>query len=332
MMGVDRPVFVLGCPRSGTTMLQLMLHAHARIAIPPETRFLLSAYHHRDAYGDLREPGNRRALAEWITAGADTRFGDLGLDPHAVARQIIDGPPTLGSAIGIVLRAYSHRFGKPRWGDKRPAYVQHIDVLLRLFPDAQIVHLIRDGRDCVASLKRMPWWRMGTHHAIATWAQSIDAGRAAARRLPADAYAEIRYEDLVTDPETELRRLCGFLGEEYDPAMTRPYELAGVAVPHWKKWHADTRKTVSGRSVGTWSRLLEPWEAGLCDAVLLDRLLAYGYEPSGAHPPGAHHLAHYAAVAAHRSLATRKRAMLDRRIRAAESQPVASVLAREALV
>jgi hypothetical protein len=282
-----------------------MLRAHPRIAIPPETRLLLDAYEHRGAYGDLRRPANRQALAEWIVAGAGTRFPALGLDPRSVADEIIAGPPTLGSALEITLRAYARRLGKPRWGDKRPGYVQHIDALLRMFPDAQIVHLVRDGRDCVASLKRTPWWRMGVYHAIATWTQALDAGSAAAQSLSPDAYLEIQYERLTTDRENELRRLCAFLEEEYAPEMAR--------VMPWQRRDEPPRS-------------LERWEAELCEAVMTDRLLAYGYEPAPAGRPAAHHLARYAAVTTHRRLAARKRAMLDLRLRAAEPQPVTSRL------
>lgn len=155
-MANDRPIFVVGCPRSGTTLLQLMLHAHPRIAIPPETRFLLEAYRDRHRFGDLRRPANRRALAHFIVNRPQTRFFDLGLDPQAMISEIVASPPTLGSAIGAVFRSYSERFGKPRWGDKRPAYVNNLDVIRRLFPDAQIIHIVRDGRDCVASLQEMP--------------------------------------------------------------------------------------------------------------------------------------------------------------------------------
>jgi hypothetical protein len=298
-----RPIFVLGCPRSGTRLLRRMLCAHPRVAIPPETRLLLDAYSHRGAYGDLREVTNRRALADWIVAGAGTGFGDLGLDPLAVAEEIVAGPPTLGSALEITLRAYARRLGKARWGDKRPAYVQHIDALLRLFPDAQIVHLIRDGRDCVAALKRTPWWRMGVYHAIATWTQALDAGQAAGRRLPATSYIEVQYERVAADPEGELRRLCAFLDEEYVPGM--------VSVR---------------RPAVEWRRELEPWEVSLCEAVMADRLLAYGYAPPASAWPAAHHLARYGAVTAHRRLAAHKRAMLDLRLRSAESQPIASRL------
>lgn len=320
-MASERPILILGCPRSGTALLRLMLRAHPRIAIAPETRFVLSAYEHRAAYGDLSVRANREALSEWIVAGAGTRFADLGLDPHEVAAEIVDGPHTLGSAIEIALRAYARRLGKPRWGDGRPGYVQHIDPLLRLFPDAQIVHVIRDGRDCVASLKRTPWWRMGTYHAIATWTQAIDAGRAAARRLPDDAYAETQYEHLVADPEGELRRLCGFLGEEYAAGMTGPRNS-----PEWRRWHAAAAEPAGPASPGERSRELERREIELCEAVMTERLMSYGYVPSVAARPSVRQLTRYSAVTTHRRLAARKRALLDQRIRAGEAQPVRSRL------
>jgi sulfotransferase family protein len=77
---------VVGCPRSGTTLLQLMLHAHHRIALPPETRFVLPAYERRLSFGDLREPDNRAGLARWITGREETRFHELGVAPGCAAR------------------------------------------------------------------------------------------------------------------------------------------------------------------------------------------------------------------------------------------------------
>src|SRR5260370_40511972 len=111
-MGADRPIFVLVCPRSGTTLLQLMLHARPRIAIPPETRFVLTSYEARNRFGDLREETSRRALAISIVSERHTLFYDLGLEADEVLEEIVAGPPTLGSAIGIVFRAYARRFDK----------------------------------------------------------------------------------------------------------------------------------------------------------------------------------------------------------------------------
>lgn len=328
----DRPVFVIGCPRSGTTLLQLMLHSHPRIAIPAETRFLLPAYTARRDFGDLHDAGNRRALAEWIVGRKETKFRDLGLDPAMVTEEIVEGPPTLGSALSVVFRAYARRFGKPRWGDKRPSYFKHVDVLRRMWPDAQFVHLIRDGRDCVASLKEMPWYTLDSYHAVCAWREAIDAGRRQAARLGPDGYYELQYERLVADPATELAGLCGFLGEEYDPAMTEPQEIARLTVPPQKKWHSRTQTAVTAGRIGSWAHRLEPWEVGLAEAALGSRLTDYGYELSGAPRPSTAQLAKLTRIATHRQMAQRKRGVRDRWIRRNEPGPVVSMLTSEELM
>ena len=319
-----RPVFVLGCPRSGTTLLQLMLHAHPRIALPPETRFVLAAYERRLGFGDLREPLNRAALAHWITGRRETRFHELGLDAEDVAGRIADGPPTLGSALGIALKAYADSRGKVRWGDKRPAYALHVEEILRLFPDAQFVHLVRDGRDCVASLLGMPWWHRGFHEAVATWAQAADVTRRHARRLGPGAWHEVRYEDLITDPEHQLRMICAYLGEEYDPRTTEPHRLARAAVPARKTWHRRTHGALDASRAGSWQRRLTPDQIRLAEAASGDRLARYGYAPGGAVRPDPAELLRYRRVLALRRAALAKRRMLDRVTRLREPGPVAA--------
>ncbi|MEV0902338.1 sulfotransferase [Actinoplanes sp. NPDC049802] len=277
-MSSDRPIFVVGCPRSGTTMLQLMLHAHPRIALPPESRFLIPAYQRRHRFGDLSEPAQRRALAEFITG--TSHFGDLALDRQATIEAIVAAPPTLGSALGTVFQLYAQRFGKPRWGDKRPLYLRHLPTIRRLFPDAQIINIVRDGRDCVASLKEAPWISGDLDQLIDIWARSADSSLRAARAYPADVYHQLRYEDLVADPVPHLRAICDFLGEEYDPAMARPCDLAPVAVPEYKTWHALTRAEVTTARVSSWQTRLTAEEADRCEAIFGDRLTRFGYRLS----------------------------------------------------
>ncbi|BFU42101.1 sulfotransferase family protein [Krasilnikovia sp. MM14-A1004] len=308
-MSGDRPIIVVGCPRSGTTMLQLMLHAHPRIAIPPETRFVLAAYQERRAFGDLRNPANRWTLARWIVDREQTRFADLGVDPDQVVAAIVAGAPTLGSALAEVFRLYAARFDRPRWGDKRPAYLQNLDMVLRLFPDAQIVNIVRDGRDCVASLKEMSWHRDDLYTTIAAWARAVDDARRAARRLGPGQWYQLRYEDLVAGPETELSRLCGFLGETYDPAMSEPGRVAEMAVPAHKTWHERTRGPVTTQRVQSWQQRLSPAEVALCETALGGRLRACGYELSGASRPGGGELLRYGWSAAPHRLAPAKRGL-----------------------
>lgn len=282
-MPTDRPIFVVGCPRSGTTMLQLMLHAHPRIALPPENRFVLPAYQRRHELGDLRDPARRRDLARWIAA--TPQFDDLGLDEERVVDAVIGAPPTLGSALGTVFRLYAERFGKPRWGDKRPAYLRHLPQLLRMFPDAQIVNIIRDGRDCVASLKEAPWSPPGFGDLVDSWARAADASLRAARRYGPDSYHVVRYEDLVAEPETHLRTLCRFLGEEYHPAMARPDEQAPVAVPGYKTWHTRCHQSVTTERIRSWRQRLTAGEIERCEAVFGDRLAQLGYPTTTAAAP-----------------------------------------------
>ena len=326
MTGSERPIFVVGCPRSGTTLLQLMLHAHPRIAIPPENRFLMAAYDERHRFGDLAVEENRRELARWIVERKQTRFADLGLDGRQVIDEIVAGPPTLGSALGIVLRAYAARFGKPRWGDKRPSYFHRIPMLLRLFPDAQIVHLIRDGRDCVASLKEMEWYKHDVYHAIATWGEAIDVDEHSVKSLPPDTYHRLYYEHLIRDPAAELKALCNFLGEEFDPAMCDPAPAAAVALPERKTWHARTRGEVNASRSGTWRERLTAPEIALCEAVLGERLRRHGYPVEAAHRPAVADYGRYVRVAAHRRLSHYKRDFHDMMRRREERCDVAARL------
>jgi hypothetical protein len=294
---MERPIFIVGCPRSGTTLLQLMLHAHPRIAIPPENRFVLPAYYQRELWGDLTDPDRRRAFGEWLVSRPGHKFGDLGLDPEAMLAELTAAPPTLGSLIGTVLRAYARSHGKPRWGDKRPTYVRYLPDLMRLFPDAQFVHLIRDGRDCVGSLKQMSWWKYDIAYAINTWARAVDNGHEAARRMPAGSYYELQYEHLVAAPAAELQSLCSFLDEPYDSSMIRPHEIASVT-PRRKKHHARTQQAIDDKAVRSWQTRLSTEEAQLAEYVLGSRLKAYGYEPAGLGRPPARLLAHYYRTAA----------------------------------
>jgi hypothetical protein len=276
----DRPLFVVGCPRSGTTMLSLMLHAHPNLAMPPETRFLTYTWRKRRAFGDLETEEQRIALASMVTRRG-SRVRDLALDPLELQKKIFDGPPTIGSAFGIVFREFAQLHGRARWGDKRPAYYQEVDVLLRLFPDAQIVHIIRDGRANVASLKRMPWWKFDSITSMATWSLAEYCMRRNQKRLPADTFYAIRYESLVADPETELRKLCVFLDEEFHEAMLHPQRVTGV-VPERKTWHESLKTTVNESAVDSWRTGLDPWELGLMETVLRRKLRRNGYEISGA--------------------------------------------------
>lgn len=305
-----RPLFIVGCARSGTTLLQLMLHAHPRIAIPPETRFLVELYDRRLEFGDPRDPATRAAIADEIVSGH--RFSRLGIEPETVRQRIVASPPTLGSMFAVVFEVFAARFGATRWGDKRPNYIRRLPVLLKLFPDAQIIHIVRDGRACVASLKRMPWWQHGVPAAAEKWVDAMQKADDARRGLRADQYHELRYEDLIADPERVLRHLCAFIDEDFEGSMLSPQEVADI-IPDRRRWHRMTHQPITDRAVQRWEDDLTSGEVQLVEASAGRYLRRWGYELSeGVRPlPPVKGARQYARAAYERSMNDRRWAVRE---------------------
>lgn len=324
-MTSDRPIFLVGCPRSGTTLVSALLHAHPRIAMPPETRFLIPAYEIRQQFGDLEQPGNRRRLARWITRPGWTKFDDLRLDRDEVVKKIVAGPPTFGSAAGIVWREFARSRGKARWGEKRPAYWRYLPTIRRLFPDAQVVHLIRDGRACVASLDQVPWWPTGRLGAMTTWALADRELRRAARTMPAGSYHAVRYEDVLADPRAALSAVCDFLGEDFDERMLEHAAAARDVVPTYKAWHSRTDHHLDPARADAWRHTLGPADIGLLETALGRRLRANGYDLTGdGTRPSAAALVAYSRAYAHHRAAIAKWEVRDALYRRHDRNPLAA--------
>ena len=229
------PLLVLGVSRSGTTLLRVVLDRSPGLAIPDESFFVpLLARRHghrvsRKAFvDDLRR---LPTLAAW------------GLAADDVAPRIVDGMAT-GAAIAAIFEAYAERQGKPRWGDKTPMYMRHLSLLERLFPGAQYVHLIRDGRDAATSFLQMPagtytrtWAHPDTPVEFAClWRTEITAARALGRRIGRERYLEVRYEDFVSEPERVVQAICSFADVEFEPEMLDYAGSVDVAAkPHQQR-------------------------------------------------------------------------------------------------
>lgn len=222
--GVARPPapFVVGAPRSGTTMLRLMLDAHRDLAIPPETYFITKAAKrwHRPRPA-LRQRDRVEVHLETVTE--HRRWPDFHLDADAYRERVrAVRPETLGDAVREFYAMYAEKVGKPRWGDKTPFYVRKMDVIQEALPEARFIHLIRDGRAVALSIKDL-WFGPDTIEGCAEfWVERIDEARELARRI--DHYIEVRYEDLVRDPEPQLRRIAEFCELPWDERMVRYYE------------------------------------------------------------------------------------------------------------
>jgi hypothetical protein len=241
------PIFIVGCQRSGTTLLRLMLDSHPRISCGPETRFL----------EDLAK----------VTEENWTRLAHYGYPQqywlNAVAR-----------FFGTIQSDYARSRGKARWADKTPRYALSLDFIDRLYPRCQVVHVVRDGRDVVAS-HRHRFGYAAAMKAAEKWPRYVQAARAAGEKMMPGRYHELRYENLVADPEGTMRALLEFLGEEWDDAVLHheehPHDVAdkyaGFAGSRRKQGgeKGDVYRSRVGahrRELGPLLRLAVRWRAG----------------------------------------------------------------------
>ena len=269
---MPQPVLVLGVRRSGTTLLRVMLDRNPSLAVPDETYFVPTL---------ARRHGDRPDLDAFVD---DLRrlptIVEWGLDPADVRARLRPGA-TLGEAVSAVYEAYAVRQGKERWGDKTPMYMRHLPLLERLFPDARFVQLIRDGRDAAVSFRAMPdgvvtrtWAHPDSPAGFACqWRAEVGAARALGRRV-GERYLELRYEELVAEPERELRRICAHAALPWDPAMLAYAGTVDLsAKPHQRRL---AQPPTPG--VRDWRRELSRDDQAAFGAIAGDLLEELGYE------------------------------------------------------
>jgi hypothetical protein len=233
----DRPIFIIGCARSGTTLLRMILDSHPRISCGEETKFL----------ADL-EP---------IVGAHQRLLASYGFDRAWWLDRIRD-------MYGGFQAAYLERRGKARWAEKTPSYTLHLAFVEELYPDAQYIHIIRDGRDVVASFRDRWGYRSGVRAANSIWAHYVRTAREFGAHLPAGRYHELRYEALVGESEPTVRDLLAFLGEEWDPQVLRYHEIEHDTTERYAAFTA-SRREASGEDapiyqsrVGAGKHALDP--------------------------------------------------------------------------
>lgn len=230
-----QPVFIVGVERSGTTMLRLMLNEHPDILIPCESWFLIDLMDALPRAGTFNDRQRERAIQLVVR---HPRWRDMGIEEREFRERVRSlSLPTLADVVETVFRIQMLRAGKTRWGDKTPGYLTEIIRLRQVFPRAQFIHLIRDARDVSLSLWRKGWFGPRLRDAARHWAASTRAGVEQGRRLPPGSYLELRYEDLVRNPENELRTVCRFLRLAYAPRMTQFDRAAARHVAPSQRMH-----------------------------------------------------------------------------------------------
>jgi hypothetical protein len=272
-------LFVVGCARSGTTLVQRMLDAHPQLAVSNDPHFIQES---------LRKSGGRDValtpeLVERVLACRTLQR--LGL-PDELIRGAAEGAATYAEFVSAIYDAFARSRGKALAGEKTPRYVRYLPLLHALFPWVKILHVIRDGRDVALSMldwanpERGPGrYRLWREQPLAvcalTWRWHVTTGQRDGSVLGPAVYREISYEQLTAEPESTMRRLLAFLELPFAPE-TVTYHAGrtrdGPRLASKDRWLPPTP------GLRDWRAQMAPPDVELFEAIAGDALATLGYE------------------------------------------------------
>lgn len=294
----ERPVFVVGVERSGTTLLRNLLSAHSRIAISPETHFMRLA----DAWGAANASGPDDFEAFWSALAGHLALRATGVD-LARARALIRTSRDFRTVFAALLAAQAGQTGRLRAGEKTPGHEHDLARIFAWFPGAQVIFIHRDPRACAASALQTPWVqaqlrpgrlsaplvrRARLWHVVAKAREWLESWRVERAWRGDGRVSSVAYEDLVLRPEAELQRLCDFLGEDFEAPMLGA-RSAGMIDPHkagmrWREWTIAHERSaaapISADGLDRWRRSLARAEVGVIEALCGAGMEDFGYELS----------------------------------------------------
>lgn len=279
----SEPIFLVGAPRSGTTLLAAMLAAHSRLSCGPETHFFRRLAN-ADAVALTAPDSWPGPAVEFICSITHTSYNEITrkplLEKYQLSREQVETylrvrPPSLAAALASVTGQAMAVQGKQRWAEKTPDHLEYVAMIRQVFPTSPVIRLVRDPRDAALSLTKVPWGAQSFFEGLLSWRRMED--------VSADFFESdrlnytMRYEDLVSDPQATLSALCAFLGEEYEAGMLDTSATGKAINARNVPWKDKVSQPVDASRAEAWRTSLSAQENLLAEALLGDRISAYGY-------------------------------------------------------
>ncbi len=275
----ESPIIIGGCGRSGTTLMRVILDSHSQIACGPESNVFPSP--NRLNAGS---PGAEKLAKKFDLSSAEMN-------------RLLETSTTRAEFAESFFDAYRRHADKPLWADKTPRNIQVMPYILEHFPKARFVHVVRDGRDVVCSLRTHPRHRVidgqivkldtwnPLEDCVGRWVKDVGDGLAY-RGDP--RYYELKYEDLVTETEKTLRGLFEFLKLPWEPAVMSFHEVQSASRDPVKfAQNPEATKPLQSSSIGRWRKDLSEEDLAhvMREAGALLGALDYLDEGDDASPP-----------------------------------------------
>jgi hypothetical protein len=277
------PVFVVGAARSGTTPLQLALNMHPELGVYGET----GAFFVHSRFGAVADEVNFRRLLEYwqVIVSGCCPYHDL-LDNQELLGELAHAS-TYAHILNTIMGTIAAREGKNRWGEKTPAHLFRLKEIRTAFPNARIIHIVRDPRAVVCSAIKAfeggQFTDWNIYRAANYWLRCV---RVHERQQSSrnDRYMLVRYEDFVSRPEATLNVVSSFLGIKFVNEMLKAHRVASGYVRRNRAgalpaMHALTQKPLDSSRSDAWKTILSADQSKLIEQVAGKQMVNFGYEP-----------------------------------------------------
>lgn len=245
---ITKPIFLVGAERSGTTVLRLMLDHHPQLAWCYEFEYAVDQISDEEGWPSLEQ------YYEWLETYRIFQATGFAIDRHLSYPQLVNS----------FLDQKREHAGKPLVG---ATVHRHFDRLLRIWPDARFIHIVRDGRDVARSCIGMGW-AGNVWTGVERWIEAERLWAQLCQKIPAEQRIELTYEELISEPVKTLMRLCNFIGISYDQEMLNYPKSTSYKLP-------------DASFIKQWQRKLSEHEIQLIESRISTMLIEHGYQLSG---------------------------------------------------
>lgn len=268
--------FIFGSPRSGTTLLSQTLTAHSQVEIPYETDFIVPVAF---VFDRVRDPAVGRPLIHGLMAESTGFKRSLGhyFEAEKLREVVYSADYSLAGLLIAIYAYIADKKGKRRAGDKSPNDLQFIRIITKQIvavPDIKVIHIVRDLRDVMVSVRERNWADDLESYFPRMWSTSNLYLHELYRSEPS-RYRLIRYEDMVQDMDASFRDLCGFLGIEFEEGMldSSKRDPRFKRMPH----HQGLFGPVSSERIGVYRQQLDPASCERYERQAAEALKSFGY-------------------------------------------------------
>jgi len=272
------PIFIVGCARSGTTLLRSILSSHPNISIPRETSF----FQYLDDFLDKNKIENLNkedVLNFWTIYSSTRRFTYQGLKKEKI-EDILNKKDqiTFKYILDTLMRVYLESVNKNRWGEKTPGHEYHLQRILNWYPDAKIIFLIRDPRAVASSFKNVPWGSNFIRIPIKLWNRSIDCWE---KYYSDSRVMTVKYEDLVSNVIESTKSICEFIKEDFtdDMIANRMSFIPSKVENSWtNEYEKQVSQEVTNDSINKWEKTLSKFEISIIEILNYRAFNKLGYK------------------------------------------------------